>query len=86
VGVVLGVRGRDQRVSGWKKSFADEGTREGRAGRRVDAWRSVLGMRDSSQWKGVSGRYSLVVRLLVEGSASREITSEAEMAELGLVI
>jgi hypothetical protein len=37
-------------------------------------------------WKGVSGRCSLVVRLLVEGSASREITSEAEMAEMGLVI
>jgi hypothetical protein len=36
-------------------------------------------------WKGVSGRCSLV-RLLVEGSASREITSEAEMAEMGLVI
>ncbi len=36
--------------------------------------------------KGFSGRCFLVVRLLIGGSASQDITSEAEMAETGLVM
>ncbi len=40
----------------------------------------------SVSWKGVSGRGSLVVRLLVGVSVSLEATSEAGMAEMGHVM
>lgn len=83
--LVVGVRGR---VSGRKESFGTMGSADGcvRAW-RMDACYLVREVRASSvSWKGVSGRCSLVVRLLVEDSASREVTSEAGMAEMGLVM
>ena len=47
VGVVLGVPGRDQRVSGWKKSFGDDGVRGNVL--VLGEW-VLLGMRVSSQF------------------------------------
>jgi hypothetical protein len=74
--------------SGWKKSFGTMGSADGCVcAWRMDACYLVREVRASSvSWKGVSGRCSLVVRHLVEDSASREVTSEAGMAEMGLVM